>query len=76
MGRLEAELKDLKEGLSRSEGAGEKNSRGSDSVLPMLHMELKNLQQQVHGLNRRIKDLEDRVDYLSRRQVIESRNGR
>lgn len=73
MGRLETELKDLKEHLSRSQGASKGNARGSDAVLRMLHVELKTFQQQVHTLNRRIKDLEDRVDHLAQRQVIERR---
>jgi hypothetical protein len=76
MGRLETELNSLKERLSRSQESDAKTVRGSDSVLRVLHMEMKTFQQQVHNLNRRIKDLEDRVDYLSQRQVIERRGGR
>ena len=73
MGRLEAEVKDLKERLSRSQGADAGHSRGSDSVLRMLHLERKTFQHQVHNLSRRIKDLEDRVDHLAQRQVFERR---
>jgi hypothetical protein len=58
-------VKDLKQQVARSERSG---VAGSNAMGNMLQIELKTLQQQVHGLNRQVRDLEDMVDHLAQRR--------
>jgi len=68
MTRLEAELRALKQQVARSGRSGAAGTTGSNAMGNMLQIELKTLQQQVHGLNRQVRDLEDMVDHLAQRR--------
>ena len=63
--RLEAEMKNLKKQVIRSERSGPADSAGSDSMGHKLEIELKNLRQQVYDLNKKVRELQDIIAHMA-----------
>ncbi len=63
--RLEAELKNLKKQVAHSVRSGPAESAKSGSMEHMLQMELKTLRQQVHDLNKKVRELQDIIAHIA-----------
>jgi hypothetical protein len=63
--RLEAEMKNLKKQVTRSGTSGPADSARSDSMGHKFQIELKTLRQQVHDLNKKVRELEDIIAHMA-----------